>query len=105
MISLSDIPDLVRDYESTELLWSAAYPSLLHLLGDHEVGEVVKALSPELALRFEAELVEEFSDESLAEHGLWIDSAGGEPPNRRQIVDKARAWLQRAGVTAPAKKL
>lgn len=95
MITLSDLPELVRDYESGDLLWSAAYPSLLHVLADHDVEVIVNALSPELASRFKENLRAEFSDEYWAEHGLWIDSAGGEPPNRKQIVARAVAWIKR----------
>jgi hypothetical protein len=100
MITLSDIPELVHDYEAGDLLWGAAYPSLLHVLAEHDVEVIVEALSPGLASRFKESLREEFSDAYWAEHGLWIDTAGGEPPNRKQIVARARAWLQRDRATA-----
>lgn len=95
MIVLSDLPELVQDYESGDLLWSAAYPSLLHLLGEYEVEVILNWLSPELASRFKESLRAEFADEYWAEHGLWIDNAAGEPPNRGQIVGRIRAWLRR----------
>jgi hypothetical protein len=99
MIALSDIPEMNQEYENGDLLWSAAYPSLLLLLGEHEVEEVMEALSPELAARFGAKLHEEFSDEYWAEQGLWIDNAGGEPPNRSQIVTRVRGWLRVASTS------
>jgi hypothetical protein len=99
MIVLSDLPELVQDYETGDLLWSAAYPSLLHLLGEHDVEVVLRGLSPELAARFKESLRDEFSDEYWAEHGLWIDNAGGGPPNRRQIVARIRAWLTKESAT------
>ena len=95
MIGLSDLPELVQDYENGELLWSAAYPSLLQLLGEHDVEVVIEGLSAELASRFKESLRVEFADEHWAEHGLWIDSAGGEPPNRRQIVARIQTWLKK----------
>jgi hypothetical protein len=101
MIALSDLPELVQDYESGELLWRDAYPSLLHLLGEHDVEVILQGLSVELASRFTETLREEFSDEYWAEHGLWIDNAGGEPPNRRQIVTRALAWLRKNPSATP----
>jgi hypothetical protein len=64
-------------------------------VGDHEVSEVMAALSPELATRFDEALHEEFGDEDLAKTGLWIDNASGEPPNRDQIVARVRRWIER----------
>jgi hypothetical protein len=103
MIVLSDLPELVQDYERGDLLWSAAYPSLLHLLGEHDVEVILEGLSPELASRFKVSLRAEFLDEYWAEHGLWIDNAGGEPPNRNQIVARIRAWLRKDSAATPGK--
>jgi hypothetical protein len=100
MITLSDIPEMVRDYESGELLWSAAYPSLLRLLAEHDVEEILEPLSPDLASRLKESLRNEFSDDYLADHGIWIDSAGGAPPNQEQIVARVRAWLRRVDMTS-----
>ncbi len=95
MIAFSDLPELAHDYESGNLLWRDAYLSLLHLLASHDVEQVAAALSPALAARFEETLRAEFSDERWATDGLWIDSAGGEPSNLREIVGRIRAWLQK----------
>lgn len=95
MFQFSDLPELVTDYQSGELDWAIAYPVLLRLLGNHEVSEVMNGLPPELATRFDESLHEEFGDEELARTGLWIDSAGGEPPNRDQIVARIRRWIER----------
>lgn len=72
MFQFSDLPELVNDYRSGEVDWMIAYAVLLRLLGDHEVSDVIAALSPELAARFDDSLHEEFSDEELAKTGLWI---------------------------------
>ena len=95
MFQFSDLPELVSDYSSGEVDWTIAYSVLLRLLGDHEVAEVMAALSPELAARFDASLLEEFGDDELARTGLWIDNAGGEPPNRDQIVARIRRWIEK----------
>jgi len=95
MFQFSDLPELVSDYSTGEVDWVIAYSVLLRLLGDHEVAEVMTALSPELAARFDASLLEEFGDQELAKTGLWIDNAGGEPPNRDQIVARIRRWIEK----------
>lgn len=94
MFQFSDLPGLVSDYKSGDVDWMIAYSVLLRLLGDREVSEVMAALSPELAARFDESLHEEFGDEELAKTGLWIDNAGGEPPNRDQIVARIRRWIE-----------
>jgi len=94
MFLLSDLPELVSDYENREITWMLASSVLLRLLGDHEVEEVMEGLSPELATRFAGSLHEDFGDETLARTGLWIDNAGGEPPNRDQIVASIRRWIE-----------
>jgi hypothetical protein len=93
MFQLSDLPELVSDYASGDVDWMIAYSVLLRLLGDHEVSAVMSALSPELAARFDNALHEDFQDEERAKTGLWIDNAGGEPPNRDQIVRRIMRWV------------
>ena len=93
MFQCSDLPELVSDYKRGDVDWVIAYSVLLKLLGDHEASEIMAALSPELATRFDESLHEEFGDEELAKTGLWIDNASGEPPNRDQIVARARRWI------------
>jgi hypothetical protein len=95
MTELSDLPELVSDYENGDLDWLVAYSVLLRLLGKHEVEEIIPALSPDLAMRFGNSLREEFGDEELARTGLWIDNAEGEPRNRDQIVASVRRWLEK----------
>lgn len=101
MIALSDLAELVQDYENGELLWRDAYASLLHLLAQHDVDVVASGLSPVLATRFQSRLREEFSDEAWDDPevwngtAVWIDSAGGEHPDRRQIVARIRDWMRR----------
>jgi hypothetical protein len=95
MIEISDLPELVSDYENGDLDWLVAYSALLRLLGNHEVEEIIPALSPDLTRRFADSLREEFGDEELARTGLWIDNAAGEPPNRDKIVARIRRWLQK----------
>jgi hypothetical protein len=95
MFQFSDLPELVADYERGDVDWVIAYSVLLRLLGDHEVSKVMAALSPELATRFGESLHEEFGNEELAKTGLWIDNAGGEPPNRDQIVARVRRWIEK----------
>ena len=89
MFQFSDLPELVSDYKSGDVEWTIAYSVLLRLIGDHEVSEVMAALSPELAARFDDSLREEFSNEELAGTGLWIDNAGGEP---RIVTRLSRAF-------------
>ena len=95
MFLLSDLPELVGDYERHKITWMLACSVLLRLLGDHEVEEVMEGLSPELAAHFAESLREETGDEVRARTGLWIDNAAGEPPNRDQIVACARRWLEK----------
>jgi len=52
------------------------------------------ALSPELAALFDESLHEEFGEEEITKTGVWIDNAGGEPPNRDQIVARIRRWIE-----------
>jgi hypothetical protein len=94
MMDLSDLAELVGDYESGDLDWLVAYSALLRLLGTHEVVEITRALSPALARRFENSLREEFGDEELATTGLWIDNAGGEPVNREVVVARILRSLE-----------
>lgn len=93
MFKISDLPELVADYESGEADWPLAYSVLLRLVGDHEVSEVMSKLSAEMATRFDESLRKEFGDEELARTGLWIDNAGGEPANRDLIVTRVRQWI------------
>jgi hypothetical protein len=69
MFQFSDLPELVSDYKCGDVDWVIAYSVLLRLLGDHEVSEVMAALSPELAVRFDEALHDEFGDEELAKAG------------------------------------
>lgn len=93
MFQISDLPELVSDYKNGDADWTIAYPVLLRLLGNHEVVEIMDKLPPELAARFSDSLCEEFGNEDLARTGLWIDNAGGEPPNRARIVERICRWI------------
>ena len=95
MFQFSDLPELISDYKNGSVDWVIAYSVLLRLVGDHEVSEIMAALSPELAARFDESLHEEFGDAELARTGLWIDNAGGEPPNRDRVVARIRRWIER----------
>lgn len=95
MFLLSDLPELVSDYENHEITWMLACSVLMRLIGEYEVEEVMAGLSPDLAARFAEALREAFGDEELARTGLWIDNAAGEPPNRDQIIASARRWLEK----------
>lgn len=95
MFLFSDLPELVDDYTSGDVHWPIVYSVLLRLLGDHDVSEIMSALSPELVARFDHALHEDFGDEERARTGLWIDNASGEPPNREQIVGRIMRWLKR----------
>ena len=98
MFQLSDLSELVSDYANGDVDWMIAYSVLLRLLGEHEVTEVMSALSPELAARFDEALHEDFPDEARAKTGLWIDNAGGEPPNRDAITTRIMRWVKRRPV-------
>ncbi len=91
----SDLPELVRDYENGAADWIIAYSVLLRLLGDHEVDEVMRALSPGLGARFDESLHEEFGGEDTSGTVIWIDNAGGDPPNRDRIVASIMRWIER----------
>jgi hypothetical protein len=95
MFQFSDLPELVDDYKRGDVDWEIAYPVLLRLLGEHEVSEVMDRLSPDLSARFDEALRKEFGNEELARSGLWIDNAGGEPPNRNEIVACVRRWIEK----------
>jgi hypothetical protein len=101
VIGLSNLPEVVQEYESGAVLWRDVYASLLHLLARHEVEVVMGGLSPVLATRFRARLRDEFSDESWDDPevwegtAVWIDSACGEHRDRRQIVPRIREWIRR----------
>jgi hypothetical protein len=98
MLRISDLSELVSDYASGDVDWMIAYSVLLRLLGDHEVSEVMSGLSPELAARFDNALHEEFRDEESARTVIWIDNAGGDPPNRDQIITRIIRWLKQRPV-------
>jgi hypothetical protein len=93
MFGITDLPELVADLRDGEADWASAYPVLLRLVGDCEVAELIRALPADVATRFAEALRSEFGDAELAEHGLWIDNAGGEPANRALIVGRIRRWL------------
>jgi len=97
MLQLSELPELNSDYASGDIDWMIAYSVLLRLLGEHEVAEVMSALSPELAAQFNNALHQDFQDDEFMRTGVWtgvwIDNAGGEPPNLDQIVARIRRWL------------
>lgn len=97
MFQISDLPELVRDFASGEVDWMIAHSVLLRLLGDHAVSEVMARLSPELAARFESSLEEEFQGVTDPSAVIWIDNAGGDPPNRDVIITRIIDWLQRRG--------
>src|SRR5437867_4263481 len=98
MFQLSDLPELISDYASGDIDWMIAYSVLLRLLSYHEVSEVMSALSPELAARFDDALHEDFPDEEHAKTGLWIDNAGGEPPDREEIAKRILRWAEQRPV-------
>lgn len=56
MFRISDLPELVSDYQNGDAEWAIAYSVLLRLLRDYEVAEIMDRLSPELAARFEGSL-------------------------------------------------
>lgn len=94
MFQISDLPELVSDFASGDVDWMIAYSVLLRLLGDHDVSEVMAGLSPELAVRFEGSLKEEFEGVTDPSTVVWVDNAGGDPPNRDVIITRIMDWLK-----------
>jgi hypothetical protein len=92
MFLLSDLPELVSDYHRGDVDWMTTYSVLLRLIGDHEVEEIMTELSPELTSLFAHSLREEFGGD-FSQPVIWIDTAGGDPPNRDQIVARIQRWL------------
>ncbi len=101
MISLDDLPELAADVRSGALLWRDAYLSLLMLLVDNDVDEVVMRLPAPLRAKFTSDLKDSFGNRVDANELIWIDNAVGEPEQKVRIVEKARRWLQKHSGIAP----
>lgn len=96
MFLFSDLPELVSDYHKGDVDWMTTYCVLLRLLGDHEVAEIMSELSLDLTARFAESLRNEFGGD-FSQPVTWIDTAGGDPPNRDQIVARIQRWLVKCG--------
>jgi len=95
MIELKDIPEMLRDWRTSELRSQDFYDLFLDLLEFHEVEEVFTLLPEELQSRFATSLRTSFDNDCPADDIIWIDSGRGEHLAKRTIVERARKWFAR----------
>jgi hypothetical protein len=59
VLSISEIPELIKDYENGGADWSIVYSVRFRMLSDNDVEVVNGALSPELEAQFRTSLGDE----------------------------------------------
>jgi hypothetical protein len=93
MITMSDVPEMLRDWREGELPLQDCLQALLDLLVVHEVPEVLEILPEKIRVEFEASLRESFDGPLPSHEVIWIDSGAGEHPHKAAIVESARRWI------------
>ncbi len=93
MITLDEIPDAVEDWRTGQLPRRDLVAVLLDLLEHFEVDQVLERVPADVRSYFVETLRDDFDNDTRIDEILWIDSARGEHPAKRVIIERVRRWF------------
>jgi hypothetical protein len=95
MISLEDIPEMVKDFDAGDLNFQEIYSLCLDLFEHNDVDEVFTLLPEKLRDDLASALRAVYDNDTPPDNFLLLDSARGDHPAKHVIIDRIRNWFAR----------
>lgn len=95
MISLEDIPEMIKDFDVGDIDFRDIYSLCLDLFEHNDVDEVFTLLPERLRNDLASALRAVYDNDTPPDNFLLLDSARGDHPAKHVIIGRIRSWFTR----------